>query len=239
MVLLSSAPWSLATWHRSRCKSRSSTHAARARRHLSGCVPARVPWRRRNGGTRHRAGRRCNRCRRRGSRGRAGTADKGKSARSRKSRNRPARPAPGRRSSDRDIFAIWDRARCVFARRIPFSLSAPAPAGEGDHPAQQGGGRGAGGNETLTTTGKRRCEIHSNLFYEQTKNLPAVILLQRRRSGTASAPSTTVRSLRELQWSPSPAGAGADGASDSVLATHPRPSLQQERKPLLFRLQIK
>jgi hypothetical protein len=34
--------------------------------------------------------------------------------------------------------------------------------------------------------------------------------LWRQRSSESSAPSTTVRSLRELQWSPSPAIAGAD-----------------------------
>ena len=34
--------------------------------------------------------------------------------------------------------------------------------------------------------------------------------LQRKRSSASGAPSTTVRSLRELQWSPSPASAGAE-----------------------------
>src|SRR6202044_2831489 len=43
-------------------------------------------------------------------------------------------------------------------------------------------------------------------------------LLRRKRNVEARAPSTTVRSLRELQWSPSPAIAGAEGASDRVLA---------------------
>jgi hypothetical protein len=88
--------------------------------------------------------------------------------------------------------------------------SAPAPAGEGDHPAQQGGGGGAGGDEILTTTGNHRCKIHSNVFQQANKKLIAVLVLQRQRLVTASAPSTTVRSLRELQWSPSPAIAVAD-----------------------------
>jgi hypothetical protein len=48
-------------------------------------------------------------------------------------------------------------------------------------------------------------------------------LLQRQRSPASGAPSTTVRSLRELQWSPSPATAGADGARALVLATQLRP----------------
>ena len=51
---------------------------------------------------------------------------------------------------------------------------------------------------------------------------------QRQRSSASSAPSTTVRSLRELQWSPSPAIAGADGASALIPATHLRPSFVDE-----------
>ena len=136
MMSLSSAPWSSATWPsatwpRSRCNSRSSRRGAPARRHLSGCAPARRLLPRRIGGPRRRDERRCNRFRRRDSRGRAGTADKSKSARIRKNRNRPARPVPGRRRSDRDISAIWDRARCVFARRVPFFSSAPRQRGRG------------------------------------------------------------------------------------------------------------
>ena len=41
-------------------------------------------------------------------------------------------------------------------------------------------------------------------------NFIAVILLHRQRSSQSRAPSTTVRSLRELQWSPSPAIAVAE-----------------------------
>jgi hypothetical protein len=58
--------------------------------------------------------------------------------------------------------------------------------------------------------------------------LSAFIVLQRQRSSESCAPSTTVRSLRELQWSPSPAIAGADGASDLVPATHLRPSFADQ-----------
>jgi hypothetical protein len=53
-------------------------------------------------------------------------------------------------------------------------------------------------------------------------------LRKRKRSSASGAPSTTVRSLRELQWSPSPAVAGADGASSLVLATHLRPSFADQ-----------
>jgi hypothetical protein len=42
--------------------------------------------------------------------------------------------------------------------------------------------------------------------------------LHRQRSSASGAPSTTVRSLRELQWSPSPAVAGAEGGG--ALPTH-------------------
>jgi len=144
MISLSSATWPSATWPsaiwpRSRCKSRSSTRAAPARRRPSGCARARGPWPRRTGRPRRRGGLRCNRFRHRDSRGRGGTADKGKSARSRNSRNRPAPPAPGRRNSGRDISAIWDQGRWVFARRVPFSLSCricilPRDSGEGGPP---------------------------------------------------------------------------------------------------------
>ena len=46
--------------------------------------------------------------------------------------------------------------------------------------------------------------------------------LQRKRSSTPGAPSTTVRSLRELQWSPSPAIAGAESGGASRDASHRR-----------------
>jgi hypothetical protein len=69
-----------------------------------------------------------------------------------------------------------------------------------------------------------------NIFPEQTKNLTAFSLFQRQRVVTASAPSTTVRSLRELQWSPSPAVAGAEGASDPVLAMRLHPSFAARTK---------
>jgi hypothetical protein len=39
--------------------------------------------------------------------------------------------------------------------------------------------------------------------------------LQRKRSSGSGAPSTTVRSLRELQWSPSPASRGRKGEASS------------------------
>jgi hypothetical protein len=118
VALMISLSW--ATLPRSRCKIRSATRRAPARRNFSGRAPARGLWPRRTGQSRRRGGRRSNRFRRRGIRGRAGTAESGKRARSRKNRNRPARPAPGRRSTDRDIFAIWDLARCVCARRVRF-----------------------------------------------------------------------------------------------------------------------
>jgi hypothetical protein len=57
--------------------------------------------------------------------------------------------------------------------------------------------------------------------------LSSFTFLQRQRSSASCAPSTAVRSLRELQWSPSPANAGADGASDPVLATRTAPEFCQ------------
>jgi hypothetical protein len=67
---------------------------------------------------------------------------------------------------------------------------------------------------------------------------PTFIVLQQHQHVESRAPSTTVRSLRELQWSRSPAIAGAEGANDRVLAARCTRVLQQERKPLMFCLQI-
>jgi len=129
MFSLSSATFFSATLPRSRCKIRSSTRPARARRRLSGRAPARGPARRRSGRLRRCGALRCSRCNRRGSRGRAGMAERGRRARNQESRNRRARRGPRRRSTDRDIFAIWDPGRCVCARRVPFSFR---PRASGD-----------------------------------------------------------------------------------------------------------
>ena len=144
--------FSWATLPRSRCKIRSATRRVPACQNPSGRAPARGLLPRRTGRRRRRGGRRSNRFRHRGSRERAGTADKGKSARSRKSRNRPAWPAPGRRSTDRDIFAIWDQARCVFARRFLSLRSCQATEAHDEtmsetlrSPPSPGGGRSIGG----------------------------------------------------------------------------------------------
>ena len=50
-------------------------------------------------------------------------------------------------------------------------------------------------------------------------NFIAVILLHRQRSSQSRAPSTTVRSLRELQWSPSPAIAVAEKCARPLVTT--------------------
>ena len=57
-------------------------------------------------------------------------------------------------------------------------------------------------------------------------------LLQRKRSSDSGAPSTTVRSLRELQWSPSPAIAGAEGASALILAAHSASEFCRPKPPI-------
>jgi len=49
--------------------------------------------------------------------------------------------------------------------------------------------------------------------------LSAPTVLQRQRSSASRAPSTTVRSLRELQWSPSPASRGRKKRSDPQCQT--------------------
>ena len=80
--------------------------------------------------------------------------------------------------------------------------SAPAIAGEGDHPAKQGGGGAQASTRRKSLRDIRTCSLASS--WEEN-------LLQRKRSSTPGAPSTTVRSLRELQWSPSPASRGRKG----------------------------
>src|ERR1700757_4896553 len=91
----------------------------------------------------------------------------------------------------RDSEWLTKCANMVNGRLMP---SCPAIAGKGDHPAKQGGGRGAGLDTPQTIQGYLRDE--------------ASIVLRRQRSFESCAPSTTVRSLRELQWSPSPASRG-------------------------------
>jgi hypothetical protein len=210
-----------ATLPRSRCKIRSATRRARARQRLSECARARVPARRRIGRPRCCGALRCSRCNRRGSRGRAGTADSGKRARIQESRNRRARRGPRRRSSDHDISATWDQARCVFARRVPFSSSAPALAGEGDHPAQQGGGGGAGGDETLTTTGNHRCEIHSNVFQRGNKKPICILSLSTTTKRHYKRPLHHGSLAARAPVVPLPRFAGADARSRSRDATAP------------------
>ena len=54
-------------------------------------------------------------------------------------------------------------------------------------------------------------------------NFIAVILSHRQRSSESCAPSTTVRSLRELQWSPSPASRWRKKVSDAASRHHRKP----------------
>ena len=85
------------------------------------------------------------------------------------------------------------------------SSSCPAIAGKGDHPAQQGGGRGAGLNANAGDTRKL--------------SAPTLFALRRQPCGESCAPSTTVRSLRELQWSPFPRYRG--GGKCFRISLHP------------------
>jgi hypothetical protein len=231
MISLSSLTWPSATWPsailpRSRCKSRSSTRAAPARRRPSGCARARGLLPRRTGRTRRRGGLRCNRFRHRDSRGRAGTADKGKSARSRNSRNRPAPPAPGRQSSDRDIFAIWDQGRWVFARRVPFSLSCQATEANDEtmserrcSPPSPGGGRSIGGLRPPSfyvknaDAERRLCEARRDGVKARTARCES---LHRRAPHPASLRAATVPLQGRVK--------------KIVLATHPRPSFAARTK---------
>ena len=59
------------------------------------------------------------------------------------------------------------------------------------------------------------------------------IVLQRQRNVESSAPSTTVRSLRELQWSPSPASRGRKGKR-SRSRNAPAPEVCQPKPRILI-----
>jgi hypothetical protein len=122
--------------------------------------------------------------------------------RRRSQRRRSRRRRPRKRKSDR-----------------PLTSSAPATAGEGDRPAKQGGGGGAALNATQESTSYADFKFARFFRTDERNNFIAVILLHRQRSSESRAPSTTVRSLRELQWSPSPAIAGAEKDSRSLVIT--------------------
>src|SRR5580692_831285 len=87
----------------------------------------------------------------------------------------------------------------------------------------KGGGGGAGGNVISMMQGRVPTGSSMNHFMPRESISSGFTVLQRQQNSESGAPSTTVRSLRELQWSPSPAIAGADGASDLILATRLRP----------------
>src|ERR1700722_2086824 len=95
------------------------------------------------------------------------------------------------------------------------SSSATAIAGEGDHPAKQGGGGGACPNATQESPKDSDFKFALFSSTRERSNFIAVIFLHRQRSSDSCAPSTTVRSLRELQWSPSPAIAVAEKSERS------------------------
>jgi hypothetical protein len=82
-------------------------------------------------------------------------------------------------------------------RRFATITFLPRDSGEGGPPEGWWKGRG--------TQSERR----------QFKEIsaPTLIALRRQRRGESSAPSTTVRSLRELQWSPSPTIVGAESVA--------------------------
>ena len=227
-----------ATLPRSRCKIRSATRRARARQRLSECARARGPARRRIGRPRCCGALRCSRCNHRGSRGRAGTADSGKRARNRKSRNRRARRGPRRRSSDHDISATLDQARCVFARRLPFSLIRPRASGGGGPPCAAGWWRGRRRRRNFDDDGqsqmrnslecfstrKQKTYLHSFSFNDNEAALQAPPPPRFARCASSSGPPPPLR------------GGGCTLSFSRCDCTR---VLRQERKPLLFRLQIK
>src|SRR5579862_2403489 len=86
---------------------------------------------------------------------------------------------------------------CGFSRPFATITFLPRDSGEGGPPEGWWKGRG-------TQSERRQFKEIST---------PTLTALRRQRRGESCAPSTTVRSLRELQWSPSPAFAGAESVS--------------------------
>jgi hypothetical protein len=76
----------------------------------------------------------------------------------------------------------------------------------GGGPPRRGGGGGAGLNAARKLPSC--ADIKLARFLSSKRSSAAIIRLHRKRSSASRVPSTTVRSLRELQWSPSPASRG-------------------------------
>jgi hypothetical protein len=99
------------------------------------------------------------------------------------------------------------------------------------------GGGGAGGDETFATTGNHRCEIHSNVFQRANK-----------KSNCRHSPATTTKWLRKRPLHHGSLAARAPvvplpryrggGCTLSFSRRIRARVLQQERKPLMVRLQI-
>jgi hypothetical protein len=96
----------------------------------------------------------------------------------------------------------------------------------GGGPPRRGGGGGAGLNAARKLPSCVDIRLARFLSNKRSSSA-AVMRLQRQQSSASGAPSTTVRSLRELQWSPSPASRGRMVRA-LVLATHPRPRLADQ-----------
>jgi hypothetical protein len=111
-------------------------------------------------------------------------------------------------------------------------------------PAQQGGGGGACLNVPQESPKHADFKLAGLSPAGERSSFIVVILLQRQQSDESGAPSTTVRSLRELQWSPSPAIAGAEGVcglaapkgtftGDTLVGAISVEKLRQDMKSLL------
>jgi hypothetical protein len=98
----------------------------------------------------------------------------------------------------------WRPSSPASARRSIFIRHRDSGGGG---PPRRGGGGGAGFDVARKLPSCVDIKLGRFLSSKRSSSA-AVIRLQRKRSSASGAPSTTVRSLRELQWSPSPASRG-------------------------------
>ena len=85
----------------------------------------------------------------------------------------------------------------------------PRDSGEGGPPCAAGWWKGRGPRRDFDDArSSADCELDESFHALSGSNLSAFTVLQQQQNSESCAPSTTVRSLRELQWSPSPASRG-------------------------------
>ena len=115
-----------------------------------------------------------------------------------------------------------------FGRLFATNTFLPRDSGEGGPPCAAGWWKGRGRRRHFDDAGCTLTTRSIESFHsENYSSLLGGTVLQRQRSSASSAPSTTVRSLRELQWSPFPRFAGAEVRALAFSQRGPRRSFIQ------------